>query len=70
MYVGLTPMSFNLGSEHYYVGLRLEISLTPMSFNLGSELYVYLIRLTDCLTPMSFNLGSEPLFSNLYLILT
>ena len=71
MYVGrLTPMSFNLGSEHYYVGLRLEISLTPMSFNLGSELEDEWKTCKYRLTPMSFNLGSEPLFSNLYLILT
>ena len=63
-------MSFNLGSEPSATKANAELCLTPMSFNLGSER-------SDCdgcsitsLTPMSFNLGSEPLFSNLYLIVT
>ena len=41
-----------------------------MSFNLGSELNLSGLTSPRSLTPMSFNLGSEPLFSNLYLIVT
>ena len=63
-------MSFNLGSEHQQ-DLNVMVSrLTPMSFNLGSELKGKQGVRKEGLTPMSFNLGSEPLFSNLYLILT
>ena len=46
------------------------ICLTPMSFNLDSELACSVDLYRWSLTPMSFNLGSEPLFSNLYLIVT
>ena len=48
----------------------LQTGLTPMSFQLGSEHFNLFNNLTVGLTPMSFQLGSEPLFSNLYLILT
>ena len=41
-----------------------------MSFNLGSEQALGGKESNACLTPMSFNLGLEPLFSNLYLIVT
>ena len=63
-------MSFNLGSELNLSGLTSPRSLTPMSFNLGSELFSIHENGSHSLTPMSFNLGSEPLFSNLYLIVT
>ena len=63
-------MSFNLGSEPKLFILRGLDSLAPMSFNLGSELGYDLIKGELGLAPMSFNLGSEPLFSNLYLIVT
>ena len=41
-----------------------------MSFQLGSELLVRADKKLMCLTPMSIQLGSEPLFPNLYLIVT
>ena len=41
-----------------------------MSIQLGSELLHLSFAVLLCLTPMSIQLGSEPLFSNLYLIVT
>ena len=63
-------MSFNLGSEPFLRGYDVVICLAPMSFNLGSELFDVWETNFHRLAPMSFNLGSEPLFSNLYLIVT
>ena len=63
-------MSFNLGSEQHQCYLNIHYRLAPMSFNLGSEHEKNGISENLCLAPMSFNLGSEPLFSNLYLIVT
>ena len=63
-------MSFNLGSERVSVDSIAKRCLVPMSFNLGSELFPKFFLNDFSLVPMSFNLGSEPLFSNLYLIVT
>ena len=63
-------MSFNLGSEHKCPIPKLKPRLTPMSFNLGSELKPKLNVKKICLKPTSIQLGSEPLFPNLYLIVT
>ena len=41
-----------------------------MSFNLGSEQALDDKESNACLTSTSIQLGSEPLFSNLYLIVT
>ena len=63
-------MSFKLGSELVCPFLFFGSCLVPMSFKLGSELKDYCKSTLQSLTPMSFKLGSEPLFSNLYLIVT
>ena len=63
-------MSIQLGSELITKMNQILLSLAPISFNLGSELKDYCKSTLQSLTPMSFNLGSEPLFSNLYLIVT
>ena len=44
--------------------------LTPMSFNLGSERGGSESNSYQGLAPTSIQLGSEPLFPNLYLIVT
>ena len=41
-----------------------------MSFSLGSELYYPDLGVQVSLAPTSIQLGSEPLFPNLYLIVT
>ena len=63
-------MSFQLDSEPLLALVESNYRLTPMSIQLGSEQGRVSDETSLGLTPMSIQLGSEPLFSNLYLILT
>ena len=63
-------MSFNLDSELRLSALNCSSGLAPMSFNPGSEQEENVLIGGSVLHLCSFNLGSEPLFSNLYSIVT